>query len=166
LIEYVAKKQIHVVYTLPVLQFFHCHWNKPNLPNNKSIITSINFNRLHHRYKNYPRYWIDWSAILITSTEPSSIKLVAVSFPALIVSSLHIGSPNCINIGDRNILPDCALRLTEMFSNRFEYVISNPEKPLQEIITIRYCWERLISSLKSITFIHKYLCMVQIHTRI
>ena len=48
---YSLRKQIHVAYTLPIQKLFYYLGNKENLPNNKSIITSINFNILHQKYK-------------------------------------------------------------------------------------------------------------------
>lgn len=43
-------------------------------------------------------------------------------------------SPNCINAGEINIFPYCALRLTDIFSNIFEHVISKPEELLNQIV--------------------------------
>lgn len=45
--------------------------------------------------------------------------------------SSHIGNQNWIFVAERYTVPDSALTIRVMFSFKSEYMISNPEKPLQ-----------------------------------
>lgn len=55
-------------------------------------------------------------AKLISPREP--VKVNSVVSPTLldIVAILQVGCQNCINIGDRKTVPDCALKVMLIFS--------------------------------------------------
>lgn len=115
------------------------------------------------RSLHYPKYWIPWRAKLTTSKVPAKTNCLSFSMSFVTYNSSHTGNQNCIGMAERTIVPDCALRTTVMFSVKFEYAISNPEKPLQTWQTknIRYQENSALGKVRHMIVTHPNMGLIR-----
>ncbi|KAJ0905025.1 hypothetical protein HanPSC8_Chr07g0289231 [Helianthus annuus] len=76
-------------------------------------------------------YWSDFRAKLTAPKRPVIFRRSSPPSILLTVIPVYIGSQSCIKRGERETVPFCAVRITEMFSIGSEYIISSKRKTLK-----------------------------------